>query len=125
MLNDASGFQKIYIACGHTDLRRGIYGLAGIIREQFKLDPFQPYTLFLFCERRTDRIKGLLWEQDGFLLLYKCLAFTFDRPPTLYKSTLFVDNLMKNMEHVLFFIFFMRSHDWSKCQNHGRCIVYE
>jgi len=60
MLNDASGFQKAYIACGYTDLRRGIDGLAGIIKEQFKLDPFQSGTLVLFCGRRTDRIKGLL-----------------------------------------------------------------
>ncbi|OLU37194.1 IS66 family insertion sequence element accessory protein TnpB, partial [Ileibacterium valens] len=29
--------------------------------------------LFLFCGRRADRIKGLLWQQDGFLLLYKRL----------------------------------------------------
>lgn len=73
MLNDASGFQKVYIACGYTDLRRGIDGLASLVKEQFQLNPFQPGILFLFCGRRTDRIKGLLWEQDGFLLLYKRL----------------------------------------------------
>ena len=73
MLNNASGFKKIYIACGFTDLRRGIDGLASIIRHQFCLDPFDRDTLFLFCGRRNDRIKGLLWEGDGFLLLYKRL----------------------------------------------------
>ncbi|MDO5392415.1 MAG: IS66 family insertion sequence element accessory protein TnpB [Eubacteriales bacterium] len=71
MLNDAAGFKKVYLATGFTDLRRGIDGLAAIIRFQFKLDPYDRNTLFLFCGRRTDRIKGLLWEGDGFLLIYK------------------------------------------------------
>jgi transposase len=73
MLNDASGFEKIYIACGYSDLRRGIDGFASMIQQKFKLDPFKPGILFLFCGRKTDRVKGLLWEGDGFLLLYKRL----------------------------------------------------
>ena len=72
MFNNTTGFDKIYIACGYTDLRRGIDGLVGIITQEFKLEPFQN-TLFLFCGRRTDRIKALVWEGDGFLLLYKRL----------------------------------------------------
>lgn len=82
MLNDASGFQKIYLATGYTDLRRGMEGLANIIRFRFHLDPYDRNTLFLFCGKRTDRIKGLLWEGDGFLLLYKRLdngAFNWPR----------------------------------------------
>lgn len=73
MLNDAFGFKKVYIATGYTDLRRGMEGLAKIIRFQFELDPYDKNTLFLFCGKRTDRIKGLIWEGDGFLLLYKRL----------------------------------------------------
>ena len=75
MLNDAdaSGFKKVYLAMGFTDLRRGIDGLATIVRFQFKLDPYDKNTLFLFCGRRCDRIKALLWEGDGFLLMYKRL----------------------------------------------------
>ena len=82
MLNNANGFKKIYIATGYTDLRRGMEGLAAIIRFQFNLDPYDKDTLFLFCGKRTDRIKGLLWEGDGFLLLYKRLysgAFPWPR----------------------------------------------
>lgn len=71
MLNDGTGFKKVYLAAGFTDLRRGIDGLARIIRFQFQLDPYDKNTLFLFCGKRTDRIKGLIWEGDGFLLLYK------------------------------------------------------
>lgn len=74
MLNNATGFKKIYIATGFIDLRRGIDGLAYIIKYNFRLDPFDKDTLFLFCGRKTDRIKGLLWEGDGFLLLYKRLG---------------------------------------------------
>lgn len=85
MLN---GFKpgKIYLACGYTDLRRGIDGLAGIIQEQFQLDAFDD-TLFLFCGRRTDRIKGLYWDKNGFLLLYKRLeSGTFRWPRTTQEA---------------------------------------
>ena len=71
MLNDGTGFKKVYLATGRTDMRRWIDGLARIIRFQFELDPYDKNTLFLFCGNRPDRIKGLLWEGDGFLLLYK------------------------------------------------------
>ena len=63
---------KIFLASGYTDLRRGIDGLAGMIQEQFQLDAFDD-ALFLFCGRRNDRIKGLYWDSNGFLLLYKRL----------------------------------------------------
>ena len=80
MLSEFSG--EVYIALGYTDLRRGIDGLAAVVQERFELDPFTN-TLFLFCGRRKDRIKGLLWEGDGFLLLYKRLeAGSFQWPRT-------------------------------------------
>lgn len=45
MLNDASGFRRIYLATGYTDLRRGMEGLASIIKFNFQLDPYQK----IFC----------------------------------------------------------------------------
>lgn len=72
MLNDFTGADRVYIACGYTDLRKGIDGLSALVQQEFDLDPFTN-TLFLFCGRRCDRIKGLYWEQDGFILLYKRL----------------------------------------------------
>lgn len=72
MLSDFSGAERVYIACGYTDLRRGIDGLALLVQQQFRLDPFTN-TLFLFCGRRRDRIKALYWEGNGFVLLYKRL----------------------------------------------------
>ena len=70
MLSDFTGADRVYIACGYTDLRLGIDGLAQLVQQQFSLDPFSN-SLFLFCGRRRDRIKALLWEGDGFVLLYK------------------------------------------------------
>lgn len=40
MLADFTGAYKVYIACGYTDLRRGIDGLAALVQQQFQLDPF-------------------------------------------------------------------------------------
>ena len=71
MLKDMSA-ENIYIICGHTDMRKSIDGLAAIVQQQYKLDLFSS-SAFLFCGRRRDRLKVLLWEADGFLLLYKRL----------------------------------------------------
>ena len=75
MLKDADPayFAGVYIVCGYTDLRFGIDSLAAIITSRFHMQLFVPNTLFLFCGRSSTRIKGLLWEGDGFLLLYKRL----------------------------------------------------
>ena len=72
MLGDISKADQIYIACGYTDMRKAIDGLAAIVQQNFQLDPFQN-NLFLFCGRRRDRMKALYWEGDGFVLLYKRL----------------------------------------------------
>ena len=73
MLNNAICFKQIFIVTGYTDLRSGIDHLAALITSKTGDNPFVPDTLYLFCGRKTDRIKGLTWERDGFLLLYKRL----------------------------------------------------
>lgn len=72
MLGDITVAKNIYIACGYTDMRKSIDGLAAVVQEKFHLDPFSS-SLFLFCGKRRDRMKVLLWEGDGFVLLYKRL----------------------------------------------------
>ncbi len=73
MLGDISAATKIYIVCGYTDMRRSIDGLCAIVRNELDQDPNNG-ALFLFCGRRCDRIKLLLKEPDGFVLLYKRLS---------------------------------------------------
>ena len=72
MLNNFSGADHIYVACGYTDIRKGIDGLAAIVQQRFQLDPYSR-NLFLFCGRRCDRVKGLYYEGDGFVMVYKRL----------------------------------------------------
>lgn len=73
MFNDATDFSRIYIVTGYTDLRGGIDRLASGLFHRFEMDPYVRNAIFLFCGRRSDRIKALVWEEDGFLLLYKRL----------------------------------------------------
>jgi len=52
--------QRVYLACGSTDLRKSIDGLAILVKEGFELDPFSP-CLFVFCNRKRDKLKILHW----------------------------------------------------------------
>ena len=72
MLGDITVVDQIYIACGYTDMRKSIDGLVTLVHEHFNMDPYGS-ALFLFCGRKADRIKALMWENDGFILLYKRL----------------------------------------------------
>ena len=72
MLEDAAEIRSMVLACGTVDLGKGIDGLSIIIGDKYKQNPFEKWTLFLFCRKHTDRIKGLLWMGNRFLLLYKC-----------------------------------------------------
>lgn len=63
---------RIYLATGATDMRRSIDGLSALVRERFTLDPLSGH-LFLFRNRRGDRLKILAWDRSGFRVLYKRL----------------------------------------------------
>lgn len=78
MLGDIRAADHIYIVCGYTDMRKSIDGLCAIIIDRLHMDPENRH-LYLFCGRRCDRIKVLLHESDGFVLLYKRLSVSHGR----------------------------------------------
>jgi transposase len=64
--------KRVYLSCGATDMRKSIDGLMLIVQNSFELDPFGS-AVFVFCNRKRDRIKILEWEGDGFGLYFKRL----------------------------------------------------
>ena len=72
MLGDIRQAKNVYIVTGYTDMRKGVRSLVPYVMQNFKMDPYES-GLFLFCGKKCDRIKALLWEPDGFVLLYKVL----------------------------------------------------
>lgn len=72
MLADISNVDAIYIVCGRTDMRKSIDGLCAIIQDQFSMEI--DHALYLFCGRKCDRIKAILKEPDGIVMIYKRLT---------------------------------------------------
>jgi len=63
---------RVYLACGDTDMRKSIDGLAAIVTYSFHLDPFDT-SLFVFCNKNRDKLKILVWDHNGFWLHYRRL----------------------------------------------------
>lgn len=82
---------QVYLATGATDLRKAIDGLSLIVLESFKLDPFSR-ALFVFCNRKRDKIKILEWDKTGFWLHYKRLEKdTFQWPENIDGTHVSID----------------------------------
>ena len=63
---------EVYLCREVVDFRKSINGLSVIVEEQLGLNPFGPQ-LFVFCNRKRDKLKILYWERSGFVLWYKRL----------------------------------------------------
>lgn len=66
------GQTRIFLCTADTDMRKSFDSLRGIIRSSMHLDPQSGY-LFVFKNKRADRIKCVFWDTDGFAMFYKVL----------------------------------------------------
>lgn len=71
---------RIFLCTRPTDLRKGFDGLHGLVLEVLKQNPLSG-DLFAFLNKRRDRLKLLMWEGDGWLILYKRLESGRFGPP--------------------------------------------
>ena len=63
---------SIFLHTEPTDMRKGVDGLSGIVRGEFEGDPIDG-SLYIFANRRRDRLKILHWDGTGFWVFYKVL----------------------------------------------------
>lgn len=65
-----SGNFKLYLASRPVDFRKGMDGLAAIVMNEFDLDPFSG-AIFIFRSKRADRMKLVVWDGTGLVMVYK------------------------------------------------------
>lgn len=73
---------RIWLATRPTDLRKSFDSLAELVRQHLAADPLSGQ-LFVFRNKRADRVKLLYWDEDGFVIVYKRLelgTFRFPEP---------------------------------------------
>lgn len=72
MMRPSNDLPAVYLCREVVDFRKGINGLAVVVEQILDADPFSKQ-LFVFCNRRRDKVKILYWERSGFCLWQKCL----------------------------------------------------
>ena len=63
---------RVYLCLSPCDMRRSFDGLHALVRDHLQLDPFAGH-LYLFANKRRDRLKILYWDRDGFAIWAKRL----------------------------------------------------
>jgi transposase len=78
---------RIFLCTQDTDMRKSFDSLCGLIRRSMHLDPLSG-SLFIFKNKRGDRIKCMYWDEDGFAMWYKVLQRgTFQFPNLEHHSS--------------------------------------
>ena len=72
MIRPSHDLPVVYVCVAPVDFRKQIDGLAALVQEEMLLDPFAEQ-LFVFSNRRRNRVKVLYWERNGFVLWHKRL----------------------------------------------------
>jgi transposase len=72
MRRPSNNLPVVYVCRDIVDFRKGINGLAVLVESTLALDPFSEQ-LFVFCNRKRDKVKALYWERNGFCLWQKRL----------------------------------------------------
>ena len=104
MMRPSDELACVYLCKQPVDMRKSINGLAALVEGMLALNPFSEH-LFIFANRRRDKLKILYWERSGFVLWYKRLererfkwpvhlagdvvtmtAFDFVKPLPLFKG---------------------------------------
>lgn len=66
------GVDKIYIAYGATDFRKQTASLCSIVKDCFRMDPYN-HSAYIFCNKARNRIRVLCYDKNGFILAQKSL----------------------------------------------------
>lgn len=73
---------KIYVQLSPVDMRKAINGLTALIVDEFSMSP-QSGDIFIFYNKRRDKVKAVYWDKNGFVLYYKRMdrfRFKFSKP---------------------------------------------
>ena len=72
MIRPSNGSLKVYLYSQPIDMRKQMDGLAAIVEQHIQIKPFSQ-SLFVFINKRKDKLKILCWEKNGFIIWYKRL----------------------------------------------------
>ena len=78
---------RVFLAPGPTDMRKSIDALSLMVEDKLRADPLSGH-LFVFSNKRGDKVKILYWDRNGFCLWYKRLERGIFRFPTVQEQVL-------------------------------------